>query len=143
MNHEMLIEKLKIVTESQLSAEERAARYEELMQGEEKTTTWDWGWSEKAQRPYVQKDTRVARNQNKGEKYWCWNTGCHVIFKRNCHFIEIAILKFYLIYNNTKLTVKFNLQGSRAAIRNLNSKINKLDHDSLKQTRNYLQPGTE
>ena len=36
MNHEMLIEKLKIVTESQLSAEERAARYEELMQEEEK-----------------------------------------------------------------------------------------------------------
>ena len=29
--------------------------------------------------------------------------------------------------------IKFNLQGSRAAIRNLNSKINKLDHDSLKQ----------
>ena len=36
INHEMLIEKLKVVTESQLSAEERASRYEQLMQEEEK-----------------------------------------------------------------------------------------------------------
>ena len=34
--HETLIEKLKFVTESQLSAEERAAWYEELMLEEEK-----------------------------------------------------------------------------------------------------------
>ncbi len=36
--HENLIEKLKIVTESELSAEEKAAQYEELMQQEEKRT---------------------------------------------------------------------------------------------------------
>ena len=69
MNHEMLIEKLKIVTESQLSAEERAARYEELMQEEEKRQR-DIEVEVKRLRDLMFRKTQeLHENQNKGEKH--------------------------------------------------------------------------
>lgn len=95
--HEQLIEKLKLVTESQLSAEERAARMDEIL-GEE----------ERRQKEMQRELTRLRELQ---------------FTKTND--LHAAKVK----ERNTDAQI----QGSHAAIRNLDSKIRKLDHDSLKQ----------
>lgn len=95
--HEALNEKLKQVSESALSAEERASRMDELLRQEEAR----------------QKELDVELKR-----------------LRELHFRKTQEL--YQARTDERNT-EAEIQGSRAAIRNLNSKINKLDHDSLKQ----------
>lgn len=97
ITHEALVEKLKFATESTLSAEERAARMDEMMQEEEKRQ--------------FEIETELKR-------------------LRDLQFRKTQELHD----SQTKeRNMEAEIQGSRAAGRNLNSKINKLDHDSLKQ----------
>lgn len=51
------------------------------------------------------------------------------------HLRDIKFKKGQELFNAKKTEKDTNaeIQGTRAAIRNLDSKINKLDHDSLKQ----------
>eukprot|EP00058_Branchiostoma_floridae_P007967 XP_002593455.1 hypothetical protein BRAFLDRAFT_119531 [Branchiostoma floridae] len=94
---EQLTEKLKITTESELSAEERALRMDELLQEEEhqiKDIETDLGRLREVQFKRTQ-ELHNARQQ-----------------ERHTH-AEIT--------------------GARAASRNLTSRLNKLDHDSLQQ----------
>jgi hypothetical protein len=94
---ERLIEKMKMATDGELSAEERAAAMEEILLEEEK----------------IQKeiDTDLKR--------------LHDIQFRKTQDLYDARAK--------ETNMDAEIQGSRAAIRNLNSKIGKVDHDSLKQ----------
>ena len=95
--HEALCEKLKVVTESELSAEERAARMDELLSNEENNQ------KEIDQELKRLRDLQFRKAQDLQKS------------KREERDTEAGI------------------QGSRAAARNLNTKIYKLDTDSLKQ----------
>lgn len=94
---ETLIEKLKIATESTLSAEERAARMDEMLQEEEKRQ--------------------------------------HAIDAELKHLRDLQFRKTEELHTCkvTERNTEAEIQGSQAAIKNLNSKVNKLDTDSLKQ----------
>ncbi|KAK3095543.1 hypothetical protein FSP39_015932 [Pinctada imbricata] len=94
---ETLIEKLKIATESTLSAEERAARMDEILEDEERT----------------QKDIDAKLKQLRDLQ-----------FRKTQELHDCRIEE-----RNTEAEI----QGSQAAVRNLNSKISKVDTDSLKQ----------
>lgn len=95
--HEALMEKLKLVMESTLSAEERAARMEALLQDEE------------AKQREIEVELKRLRELH---------------FRKTQELHESRTAE-----RNTEAEI----QGSRAAARNLNSKISKVDHDSLKQ----------
>ena len=94
---ETLVEKLKIVTESNLSAEERAARMDELLEDEEK------------RQKEIDQDLKYLRDLQ---------------FKKMQELHETK---------TSERNHEAEIQGSQAAIRNLASKISKLDTDSLKQ----------
>ncbi|XP_052782537.1 coiled-coil domain-containing protein 39-like [Mya arenaria] len=94
---ETLIEKLKIVTESNLSAEERAARMDELLEEEDR------------RQKEIDQELKYLRDLQ---------------FKKMNELHETKMKE-----RNSEAEI----QGSQAAIRNLNSKIGKLDTDSLKQ----------
>ncbi|KAJ8309699.1 hypothetical protein KUTeg_011564, partial [Tegillarca granosa] len=94
---ETLVEKLKIATESTLSAEERAARMDEMLQEEE--------------RNQQEIDTQLK-------------------YLRDLQFRKTEELHQA---KAKERNIEAEIQGSQAAIRNLNSKISKLDTDSLKQ----------
>ncbi|XP_021365244.1 coiled-coil domain-containing protein 39-like [Mizuhopecten yessoensis] len=94
---ETLVDKLKIATESTLSAEERAARFDEMLQDEDRTQ------AEIDQQLKHLRDLQFHKTQELHDSK---------IKERN---------------------TEAEIQGSQAAIRNLNSKITKLDTDSLKQ----------
>ncbi|XP_048746440.2 coiled-coil domain-containing protein 39-like isoform X1 [Ostrea edulis] len=94
---ETLVEKLKIATESTLSAEERAARMDELLEEEEKV-----------QKEYDQKLKALRDLQ----------------FRKTQELHESKV---------TERNTEAEIQGSQAAIRNLSSKISKVDTDALKQ----------
>ncbi|KAK3603714.1 hypothetical protein CHS0354_023327 [Potamilus streckersoni] len=94
---ETLVEKLKIATESTLSAEERAARMDELLAEEDKRQF------------EIEQELKYLR--------------------------DLQFRKTEELHSNkvTERNTEAEIQGSQAAIRNLNSKIAKLDTDSLKQ----------
>lgn len=94
---ETLVEKLKIATESTLSAEERAARMDEMLEEEQNV-----------QKEYDQKLKALRDLQ----------------FRKTQELHECRIKE-----RNTEAEI----QGSQAAIRNLNSKVSKVDTDALKQ----------
>ncbi|XP_064615155.1 coiled-coil domain-containing protein 39-like [Liolophura sinensis] len=94
---ETLVEKLKIATESTLSAEERAARMDEIMEDEEKRQ-------------------KALDMELKNLRDTC--------FKKSQELHEKKL---------KEKNIDAEIQGSSAAIRNLNSKINKMDTNSLKQ----------
>ena len=95
--HEALIEKLKVASESTLSAEERAARMDEMLKDEE------------IERQETETELKRLRDLQ---------------FKKTQELHQAQVKE-----RNTEAEI----QGSRAAGRNLSSKISKLDHDSLKQ----------
>ncbi|CAH1781534.1 unnamed protein product [Owenia fusiformis] len=97
LNRERLQEKLKMCIDAEMTAEERAAQMDELMQEEEKNQK--------------EIDTELKRLRE-------------LQFKKTQEQYEI---------NTKERNTEAEIQGSRAATRNLNSKINKVDHDSLKQ----------
>lgn len=94
---ETLSEKLQVATEAQLSAEELAARMDEMMTNEE------------------ERQKKITQDLQ--------------------HLRDIKFKKGQDLYESKKLEkdMAAEIQGSRAAVRNLDSKVNKLDHDSLKQ----------
>ncbi|XP_060558012.1 coiled-coil domain-containing protein 39-like [Ruditapes philippinarum] len=94
---ETLVEKLKIATESNLSAEERAARMDELLDDEDK------------RQKDIDQDLKYLRDLQ---------------FKKMQELHE---------HQTKERNNEAEIIGSQAAIRNLNSKISKLDTDSLKQ----------
>ena len=91
------MDKLKVATESKLSAEERAARMDELMEEEEKRQL-EIEYELKRLRELQFKKAQDLHNARTKEK-----------------------------------DSEAQIQGSRAALRNLQSKINRLDDDSIKQ----------
>ncbi|KAF6040654.1 CCDC39 [Bugula neritina] len=94
---ESLNDKLKMATEAQLSAEELAARMDEMMEAEER------------RQKQIEQDLKHLRD---------------IKFKKG---------QEYFTAKKAEKDTNAEIQGTRAAIRNLDSKINKLDHDSLKQ----------
>ena len=95
--NETLYEKFQVVLESELSAEERAARMDELL-AEEQAFQNEIDQELKRLRDLQFRKTQELHDARREEK-----------------------------------DTDAEIQGGRAAIRNLNSKIYKLDHDSLKQ----------
>ncbi|XP_041355046.1 coiled-coil domain-containing protein 39-like [Gigantopelta aegis] len=92
-----LLEKLKLASDSSLSAEERAKRMEDILSEEEHQQ-----WA-------IEADLKNLRDMQ---------------------FKKTQELHDYRVHEKN---IEAEIQGSHAAGRNLNSKIGKLDHDSLKQ----------
>ena len=119
--HEVLVDKLQSATEAELSAEERAARMDEIL-NEEQRTQKTLTTELKALREVKFKKTGEVQEARREEK------SVQALIEVSSSQISAKNLLFLIASYDV-----FLLQGGRGALRNLDSKVRKLDGDGLKQ----------